>query len=253
MDSEAGQKAATSNQEIIHMRNSIIIAIAATLMLFAMPSHAAGKASKQENIGVGSGALIGAIAGGPVGLIVGAAVGATIGDTMYQKNEQISDLQGSVTSSTDTVARLENDVDTLSGEVERLQDVARPELLNMLQAGIAMDLLFRTDEAVLADTTGDRLAQLAGSLAGMSDIHIQLDGFADERGDSAYNLALSERRVQFIRDQFVVAGVHPRRISINAHGESVAQDESADSYALERRVSVKLFIDDVPALAANPD
>ena len=29
---------------------------------------------------------------------------------------------------------------------------------------------------------------------------IQLDGFADERGDAAYNEALSERRVQFIRE-----------------------------------------------------
>ena len=72
----------------------------------------------------------------------------------------------------------------------------------------------------------------------MPDIHIQLDGFADERGDDAYNQQLSERRVQFIRDQFVAAGVHPDRIDVNAHGESAAQDETLDSYALERRVSV---------------
>ena len=235
------------------MRNSIILILAATAILFAAPSHAAGKASKQESIGVGSGAVIGAIAGGPVGLIVGAAVGAKIGDTMHQKNEKIDDLQGSVAAGAGTVARLENDVDTLSGEIERLQDVARPELISLLQAGIAMDLLFRTDEAVLADTTGDRLAQLAGALASMADVRIQLDGFADERGDADYNQALSERRVEFIRDQFVVAGVHPNRISVSAHGESVAQDDSLDSYALERRVSVKLFIDHTPALAANPD
>jgi len=235
------------------MRKSIIAVIAATSILLAIPSHAASTSSKQENIGVGSGAVIGAIAGGPIGLIIGAAVGAKIGDTMHQKNEHIDDLQGSVARTTSTVVRLENDVSTLSGELERLQEVARPELVSLLQAGVAMDLLFRTDEAVLADTTGDRLAQLAGTLASMSDIHIQLDGFADERGDSVYNQALSERRVQFIRDQFVVAGVHPNRISVSAHGESAAQDESLDSYALERRVSVKLFIDNAPALAANPD
>ena len=235
------------------MRNSIILILAATTVLFAAPSYAAGKASKQESIGVGSGAVIGAIAGGPVGLIVGAAVGAKIGDTMHQKNEKIDDLQVSVATKIDAVARLENDVDALGGEIERLQDVARPELISLLQAGIAMDLLFRTDEAVLADTTGDRLAQLAGALASMADVRIQLDGFADERGDADYNQALSERRVEFIRDQFVVAGVHPNRISVSAHGESAAQDDSLDSYALERRVSVKLFIDHTPALAANPD
>ena len=234
------------------MRNTLI-AILASAAVFAAGPAAAASASKQEKVGVGSGALIGAAAGGPAGLIIGAAIGAKIGDTMYRKNERIASLQGSVDSSNTTVARLETDIDTLAGEVERLRDVARPELVNLMQAGIAMDLLFRTDESVLADTTGDRLAQLAGTLAGMSDIHIQLDGFADERGSADYNLGLSERRVQFIRDQFVTAGVHPDRISIAAHGESVAQDDTADSYALERRVSVTLFIGESPSLAANPN
>ncbi|MDH3621697.1 MAG: hypothetical protein OER91_12445 [Gammaproteobacteria bacterium] len=142
------------------MRTTIIAITAAVSVLFAVPSQASGKPSKQESIGVGSGALIGAIAGGPVGLIVGAAVGAKIGDTMHQKNERIDNLRVSMASSSNTVVRLENDVDALSGEIERLQNVAQPELAALLQAGIAMDLLFRTDEAVLADTTGDRLAQL---------------------------------------------------------------------------------------------
>ncbi|MGB5688352.1 MAG: OmpA family protein [Woeseiaceae bacterium] len=235
------------------MRNSIIAIVAAVSVLFAVPSQAAQKASKEETVGVGSGAVVGAIAGGPVGFILGAAIGAKIGDSIHKKNERIEMLQESVVSSSNTVNRLESDVDSLNSEIDRLQNVARPELVSLLQAGIAIDLLFRTDEFVLADTTGDRLAQLAGTLAGMSDIHIRLDGFADERGDDAYNQQLSERRVQFIRDQFVAAGVHPDRIDVNAHGESAAQDETLDSYALERRVSVTLFIDNTPSVAANPN
>ena len=235
------------------MRHSIIATIAAVSFLFAMPTYAANKGSKEEAIGVSSGAVVGGIAGGPVGFVIGAAIGAKFGDTMHKKEERIEELQVSAASSSTTVVRLESDVDTLSGEIERLRNVARPELVSLLQAGIAMDLLFRTDEAVLADTTGDRLAQLAGALAGMSDIYIQLDGFADERGDDAYNQRLSERRVGFIRDQLIAAGVHPDRIDVNAHGESTAQDETLDSYALERRVSVTLFIDNTPSLAANPN
>jgi len=235
------------------MRNSFIAITATIAIIFAVPSQAAHKSSKEEAIGVGSGALVGGLAGGPVGLIIGAAIGAKVGDTMHRKDERIDDLQIAVASSDTTVVKLEKNVDALSGEIDRLQNVARPELLSLLQAGIAMDLLFRTDEAVLADMTGDRLAQLAGTLAGMTDIRIQLDGFADERGDAEYNLELSERRVQFIRDQLVAAGIHPNRINVSAHGESAAQDQTLDSYALERRVSVKLFIDNTPSLAANPD
>ena len=62
-----------------------------------------------------------------------------------------------------------------------------------------MDLLFRTDEAVLADSTGIRLQELATTLATMPDIHLQLDGFADERGDESYNQDLSRQRVEFVR------------------------------------------------------
>ena len=234
------------------MRTTVIAMTATVAMLAAMPSFAETRTNKHEAIGVGSGAVVGAVAGGPVGFIIGAAIGAKVGDTMHQKSERIDTLQGSLTTSNETVARLAGDIDELNGEVERLQTVARPQLVALMQAGIAMDLLFRTDEAVLADDTDDRLAQLADTLASMPDIFIQLDGFADERGDADYNLGLSERRVQYIRDQFLAAGIDPDRINVTAHGESIASDATLDSYALERRVSVTLFIDDPQAVAATP-
>jgi outer membrane protein OmpA-like peptidoglycan-associated protein len=233
------------------MRKTIISIIAITAVTLAGPASAAS-ASKEEKIGIGSGAVVGAAAGGPFGFLIGAAVGAKIGNTMHQKNERIANLQDSVDTSNSTVARLERDIGALDSEIERLQSLARPELISLMQAGIAMDLLFRTDEAVLAESTSDRLSQLATTLSGMRGVHIQLDGFADERGAADYNQALSERRVRFVRDQFLAAGVSLDRISVSAHGESVAEDETADSYALERRVSVRLFIDESPSLAANP-
>lgn len=237
------------------MRNTTtVIIIAATLTLLAtQPASASSGSSREEAVGVGSGALIGAVAGGPVGFILGAAIGAKIGDTMHQKNEQLDELAASLHGSRHNVATLESDIGALSGELERLQTLARPQLVSLLQAGIAMDLLFRTDEYALADTTGDRLAGLAASLASMPDIRIQLDGYADERGDEHYNSELSAKRVEFVRDLFRQAGVGHDRINAAAHGEAVAQDDSADSFALERRVSVTLFIDDAQALASNPD
>ncbi len=236
------------------MRNitTAIITAALAATLSAAPALASAKASKEESIGVGSGGVIGALAGGPVGFIVGAAIGAKIGDTFHQKNAQLDDLQASLVASRNSVASLENDMDRLGREIGRLNELARPELVELMQAGINMDLLFRTDEFALTDSTGDRLARLATSLASMPDIRVQLDGFADERGDAQYNYELSEKRVDFVRGLFVTAGVHPERIRVKAHGESVAQDASSDSLALERRVSVRLFIDDTPSVAANP-
>lgn len=237
------------------MRNTTIAIIIAAMasILGAPATHAATKPSKEEALGVGSGAVIGAFAAGPVGLIVGAAVGAKIGDTMHQKNEQLDGLRVSLDDSRNTVDRLANDVETFGDEIDRLRELARPQLVDLMQAGIVTDLLFRTDEYALADTTGARLAELAETLASMPDIQIQLDGFADERGDERYNYELSEKRVDFVRGLLVAAGIHPDRISVSAHGESAAQDDTPDSFALERRVSVTMFIDEAPTLASNPD
>lgn len=227
-----------------------IIAVVLTVVLTASPAFAA-KASKEENIGVGTGAVVGALAGGPIGFFIGAAIGAKVGDTMHEKSNTIDSLSGSLQQSQSDVRARNNDIESLSAELQTLQTVDRPELVSLMQAGIAMDLLFRTDEHVLADTTGGRLAELAGELATMSDLRVQLDGFADERGDSDYNLELSQKRVEFVRDQLVAAGVDRSRIQVSAHGEAPAQDESVDSYALERRVSLKLFIDNSRPLASN--
>ena len=234
------------------------ISAIAVLSLFAAFQTAHAAASKQENIGVGAGAIVGAAAGGPVGLIIGAAIGAKIGDTMHQKNVEIEALSTSLDQSRTRVSSLEYDVseldasiDVLNAELVRMQRITRPEVVNLLQAGIAMDLLFRTDEHTLADTTGIRLNELATTLATMPDIQVQLDGFADERGDETYNQALSEKRVNFVREQLIAAGIEGSRITIAAHGESPAQDATIDSYALERRVSLTLYIDGQPTAAVS--
>ena len=229
-----------------------IFAVSVIALLAATPVLAA-ESPKEERIGVGTGAAIGAAAGGPVGFIVGATIGAVIGDKVHQKNESIESLSGSLEASRDQVAVLQSDVDTLGAEIERIQQVANPEAVSLLQAGIAMDLLFRTDEYTLADTTGGRLAELAGMLATMPDIRIQLDGFADERGDRDYNLVLSQKRVEFVRDQLLAAGIEASRIRASAHGEAPAQEQNADSYALERRVNMTVFIDNSPSFASNPN
>ncbi len=245
------------------MRNFIwtITAVGLGLAGFTASAPAnAESASTEETIGVGTGGLIGAVAGGPVGFMIGAAIGAKIGDTLHQKDERIETLTATVDQSQHTIDDLESDVerlqanvDAISDELARVQRVSKPELVDLMQKGIELDLLFRTDEHVLKTSTGSRLTELAQTLAGMSNVQVQLDGFADERGATDYNQQLSEKRVDYVRERLIEAGIDPTRISTTAHGESRADDDRADSLALERRVSVRLYIDDSPSFASNPD
>jgi outer membrane protein OmpA-like peptidoglycan-associated protein len=242
----------------------MISTIEKTLVLGLVLSLAAAPAladrpSTEEKAGVGIGVVVGALAGGPAGAIVGAAFGAKIGDEFNERNERVDSLSASLHGSADKVNALERDIRALKGEVRNRDDelrqareLARPELLSLLKAGIEMDLLFRTDEDVLSDPTGGKLQQLAVSLAANPDVRIHLDGYADERGDEVYNQALSTRRVEHVRDVLIAAGIPAERISADAHGESPAAEQTADSFALERRVSLTLYVGDTPALASNP-
>lgn len=240
------------------MRNKIIL-IGIVTSLVAGPALAKKNASKEETIGVGAGATIGAIAGGPLGLIIGAAIGAKIGDEFDRRNDNVDSLNSSLEGSRQRISSLEQSIEALNGDIDEmgselqsLQAVAYPELLDLMQVGIEMDLLFRTDEHVLTGSTGSRLQNLATSLASMPEIHVQLDGFADERGDEAYNQKLSLRRVEHVRQYLVDNGVPESRIKIVAHGESPAIDTNVDSYALERKVSMTLYVEEAPSFALNP-
>ncbi|MEM8817166.1 MAG: DUF456 family protein, partial [Pseudomonadota bacterium] len=228
------------------------------LLVAAAPANAG--ASKEESVGLGAGGVVGAVAGGPIGFIVGAAIGAKIGDTLHRKDDEIETLAAELDRSNGTITDLEldlaalnRDIDSMSDELDHLESVSNPELTRLLEAGVAIDLLFRTDEHALPDTTGQRFAELGRKLADMQQVHVTLDGFADQRGDAEYNQQLSEKRVAFVREQLVAAGVAAERISSTAHGEVAADDETLDSYALERRVSITLSLDSTPSFASMPD
>lgn len=243
-------------------RNNVkgLVALAVLAALAAGPASAETRSSSEEAAGVGIGGAVGALAGGPVGFIVGAAAGGWLGDNFNRKKQAVAELTGSLDAAESRVAGLELEMHRMGDErrktedeLARLRTLARPELLSLLQTGIEMDLLFRTDEHELADTTSSRLTELAATLAGMPDVRIQLDGYADERGDAAYNQDLSIRRADHVRNVLTAAGVTPSRITVAAHGESPAVDSSIDSYALDRRVSLTLYAEDSASFASNPD
>jgi outer membrane protein OmpA-like peptidoglycan-associated protein len=186
-------------------------------------------------------------------MVAGAIIGSKIGGEMNDRGEKVDELSSSLQGSRNRIEELERDIDQLDGDLHRARSESRPELLSLLQAGIEMDLLFRTDEDVLTSDTEARLQQLAASVAAMPDVYIRLDGYADERGDAEYNRKLSVRRAEHVRDVLQAGGIAAQRIDLEAHGESPAMDASIDSLALERRVSLTLFTKESPSFAANPN
>jgi outer membrane protein OmpA-like peptidoglycan-associated protein len=70
--------------------------------------------------------------------------------------------------------------------------------------------------------------------------NIVVEGHTDSRGSDSYNLDLSERRAQSVRDYLVTRGVSANHCRAVGYGESrpVADNRTAEGRANNRRVEI---------------
>ncbi len=74
-------------------------------------------------------------------------------------------------------------------------------------------------------------------------LYISLSGFTDERGTKKYNLALSVRRAEAIKNYLVTKGIDPARILIFAYGEEfpLKKGHNESAWRFNRRVDIRLW------------
>ena len=74
------------------------------------------------------------------------------------------------------------------------------------------------------------------------DKKVSLSGHTDNVGTEAYNQALSERRVNSVKDYVVKKGVDASRVAGQGFGESkpIADNKTREGRAKNRRVEIKV-------------
>ena len=81
------------------------------------------------------------------------------------------------------------------------------------------DIFFDFDKAVIKDKAISTLQSNAAWLKANTKVKIYIQGHADERGNTEYNLALGEKRAQALKKYLISLGIDPKRISIISYGE----------------------------------
>jgi len=71
-------------------------------------------------------------------------------------------------------------------------------------------------------------------------LHVSAEGHTDSVGSRAYNMRLSERRAQAVKEYLVRNGIDASRIDVRGLGEAdpVASNDTADGRAQNRRVEI---------------
>jgi outer membrane protein OmpA-like peptidoglycan-associated protein len=105
-------------------------------------------------------------------------------------------------------------------------------------------LYFETDRAALTEAAARTLLSLV-SCYQASDDKIRVAGFADERGTTDYNLALSYERAMTVKSFLREAGLDPGRMPVQSFGEErpAVPGSSEEAWALNRRVEVTLDLE----------
>jgi outer membrane protein OmpA-like peptidoglycan-associated protein len=103
------------------------------------------------------------------------------------------------------------------------------------------DVLFEFDSADLTDDARRRVGAAGGTIDRLSGGRaISVEGHADARGTAEYNVRLSLRRAETVRDELERGGLDAARMRVIGHGESapVASNDSEDGRRQNRRVEI---------------
>lgn len=103
-------------------------------------------------------------------------------------------------------------------------------------------LSFNTDSATLGPGSQGQLGNIAAVLKAYPNVHVQIGGFSDNRGNSQHNLKLSQDRANAVMARLVALGISPDRLEAQGYGEQspVADNATAEGRARNRRASIRL-------------
>ncbi|HVL34968.1 MAG TPA: OmpA family protein [Burkholderiales bacterium] len=92
----------------------------------------------------------------------------------------------------------------------------QPPLIEKID--VSTDVLFEFDRAELRPTGRERLAEIAERVKGAEVEQIVAIGHTDRIGPEEYNMGLSERRAEAVREFLVTQGIDPKNIRTEGRG-----------------------------------
>lgn len=195
----------------------------------------------------GKGALIGAAAG--------AAVGGGIGYVLQRQKDKFNEIDG-VEANEETVyvpAPQDADAPTAdeSGALDDTtwdtgEEASAQEVSLVPAQGLSMSLteqlLFPVNSSALTPEGTRKVGEIADVLREFPESDVFVMGYTSSDGDDAYNVQLSQRRADAVRNTLIANQISPSRITALGMGSSnpVATNDTAAGRLQNRRVEINV-------------
>lgn len=208
-----------------------LLALCLVLLMVLAACATESKTQKGAVYGAGGGAVAGAIIGQVIGrspesTLIGAAIGAAVGGaagagigSMMDKQEQ--QLRQELAYSDAAAIRREG---------------------NLLAITLKGDVTFDTNSAIVKPGLYPEIYKIGDALMQYPDTLARVEGHTDNTGTEAYNMDLSVRRAQAVKNILIQRGVPSSRIEAVGFGESmpIATNDIEAGRAQNRRVEIKI-------------
>ncbi len=142
-----------------------------------------------------------------------------------------------------SLAKNGSTINTVNSFTPALADVNSVTTLN------DQPVLFEFNESFIRDDMKKQLDDVADLLKKDRSIKLRIYGHADNKGSQGYNLSLSERRANAVRNYFIISGIAPERLIVVAEGDKVPVapntrengEDNPQGRVLNRRVELSLI------------
>ena len=137
----------------------------------------------------------------------------------------------------DSIARAQAEADA-----RRADEAARDRAIESARSTLEMQVYFDYDASEIRADQRALMREKAEILNASPQVQIRLEGHADERGSTEYNIALGNRRAVAIRDFLTGFGLAEARFSLVSFGEEQPADRGSGeaAWARNRRVEFRI-------------
>ena len=189
------------------------------------------KTGKGGVYGAAGGAVLGAVVGQAAGrdteaTLIGAAIGAAAGGAAgagigRMMDNQERDMREALAASESAAIRLEGD---------------------LLAISLKGDVTFDYDSATVRPGLYTEIDRISDVLVKYPQTVIRVEGHTDSTGSESYNMELSQRRADSVKNLIVQRGVSLARMETIPYGESmpIADNSTETGRTMNRRVEIKV-------------
>ena len=182
------------------------------------------------------GAAIGGTAGAVGGTIIGKAAG----------NKTLGTIIGAIVGGT-AGAIIGNDMDKQAKQIQTQVPGAKVERVG---EGIKVEfnekILFAFSKSDLSDSAKINLDNLATILKNNPNTNIEIQGHTDSRGTEEYNMGLSLRRANAVKDYLISQVIDSARMTVKGYGETAPaySNDTPEGMSQNRRVEFLITAND---------